>query len=98
MRLLLDTHVFLWFIIRDDRLSAWRRDSIRDQHNSVYLSVVSLWEAIIKQQIGKLPLLHRDPFDRLLIAQARRHDMKLVTLDGTIRRYSVPLLEEPASE
>lgn len=56
MNLLLDTHVFLWFISGDRRLSNDLRDSIRDSDNEVYLSVVSVWEAIIKYQLGKLPL------------------------------------------
>lgn len=56
MKLLLDTHVFLWFISGDRRLSNDLRDSIRDSDNEVYLSVVSVWEAIIKYQLGKLPL------------------------------------------
>ncbi|MBD1838530.1 type II toxin-antitoxin system VapC family toxin [Coleofasciculus sp. FACHB-64] len=56
MKLLLDTHVFLWFISGDCRLSNDRKGSIRDPDNKVYLSVVSVWEAIIKYQLGKLPL------------------------------------------
>jgi len=56
MRLLLDTHVFLWFISGDERLPAGMRDSIRNIENEIYLSVVSLWEAIVKHQLGKLPL------------------------------------------
>lgn len=56
MRLLLDTHIFLWYIAGDDRLpAAWHR-IIGDPQNQVFLSVVSLWEAIIKFQTGKLPL------------------------------------------
>ena len=56
MRLLLDTHVLLWFISGDAQLPTEWRDSIRDVENEVYLSVVSLWEAIIKHALGKLPL------------------------------------------
>lgn len=52
MKLLLDTHVFLWFISGDERLPAGIRDSIRDLNNEVYLSVVSLWETTIKYQLG----------------------------------------------
>jgi PIN domain nuclease of toxin-antitoxin system len=48
MKLLLDTHVFLWFISGDTRLPAVMRESIRDLNNEVYLSVVSLWEAMVK--------------------------------------------------
>ena len=56
MELLLDTHVFLWFINDDSRLPlAWRK-IIQEPANDVYLSVVSLWESIIKYQLGKLPL------------------------------------------
>jgi len=128
MRLLLDTHIFLWYIANDKRLAqAWSR-VIRDPDNEVYLSVVSLWEAIIKYSAGKLPLpeapetyiprlrrhhqiislpveevdvaqvatlplLHSDPFDRLLIGQATRHGLTLVTVDAAIRAYPmVPVL------
>lgn len=48
MKLLLDTHVFLWFISGDARLPAVMQEGIRDLNNEVYLSVVSLWEAMIK--------------------------------------------------
>src|ERR1700739_2498706 len=105
MNLLLDTHVFLWFISGDKRLPDVIKESIRNTNNEVYLSVVSLWEAIIKHRLGRLPLpqppesylplqrerhlisslslneasvaqlaklppIHRDPFDRMLICQA----------------------------
>jgi PIN domain nuclease of toxin-antitoxin system len=56
MRLLLDTHIFLWFISGDSRLPADWRDSIRDPGNAVYVSVVCVWEAIVKHRLGKLPL------------------------------------------
>lgn len=56
MRILLDTHIFLWFISGDIRLSADIRDAIRDPDNEVYLSSVSVWEAIVKHQLDKLPL------------------------------------------
>jgi PIN domain nuclease of toxin-antitoxin system len=55
MRLLLDTHIFLWFISGDARLPTDWRESIRDTDNAVYLSVVSLWEALVKYRLGKLP-------------------------------------------
>src|SRR5919112_1266563 len=108
MRLLLDTHIFLWYISGDAKLPVALKEAIQDSENEVYLSVVSIWEAMIKYQLGKLPLpsspqkylpeqrqrhqiatlpveegamaylatlppLHRDPFDRLLIAQALQH-------------------------
>lgn len=56
MKLLLDTHIFLWFISGSNQLSRRFRDHIQDPDNTVYLSVVSLWECIIKYQLGKLPL------------------------------------------
>ena len=129
MRLLLDTHVFLWFIGGDARLPADLRDAIRFAENEVYLSVVSVWEAIVKHQIGKLPLpeqpheylpkqrerhlirslplneasvarlaelpsLHRDPFDRMLICQAREHGLILASLDDAVRAYPVSTLPQ----
>ena len=122
MRLLLDTHIFLWFVVGDSKLPQRMREAISDPENEVFLSVVSLWEIIIKHalghlplpeppetyvpaqraffsieslsvdegsvfQIAKLPLLHRDPFDRLLIGQAIEHDLLLVTADAAIRSY-----------
>lgn len=56
MRLLLDTHIFLWHISADERLPIPFLEAIRDPTNEVFLSVVSLWEAVIKHQLGKLPL------------------------------------------
>jgi PIN domain nuclease of toxin-antitoxin system len=58
MRLLLDTHIFLWFISADAQLPAAWRDSIRVPRNEVFLSVVSVWEAMVKYALGKLPLPH----------------------------------------
>jgi PIN domain nuclease of toxin-antitoxin system len=126
MKLLLDTHVFLWFISGETRLPKAMREVIRDPQIEVFLSVVSLWEAIVKQQIGKLPLpepaeiylpiqrerhfieslpldekavthlarlpsIHRDPFDRMLICQAIEHGMSLVTVDDVIPNYPVSI-------
>ena len=56
MRLLLDTHVFLWYITADSRLPAPFLVAIREPTNEVYLSVASIWEAVIKYGLGKLPL------------------------------------------
>ncbi|NEQ33860.1 MAG: type II toxin-antitoxin system VapC family toxin [Leptolyngbya sp. SIO4C5] len=127
MRILLDTHIFLWFISGDTRLATDVRDAIRDPSNEVYLSAVSVWEVIVKYQLGKLPLpeppetylpkqrdlhqitslaldessvsqlsklppLHRDPFDRMLICQALENDLTIATVDTAIRAYSVNVL------
>lgn len=54
MKILLDTHIFLWFIENNNRLSAQWRVEIENPDNQVYLSVASVWECIIKYQIGKL--------------------------------------------
>ncbi len=124
MRLLLDTHAFLWWVTDDDQLSAGGRASIGASENEVFLSAVSAWEIITKVRIGRLPLaepvdgfiarhleenafqplsitmrhtfeleampdLHRDPFDRMLVAQAIAEDMSLVTGDQAIRAYPV---------
>ena len=56
MRLLLDTHVFLWYITADPKLPASFRAASQDPANEVYLSVASVWEAVTKYQLGKLPL------------------------------------------
>lgn len=56
MKLLLDTQVFLWYVSADSRLPTDYRDAIRDPTNAVYLSVASVWEAVIKYALGKLPL------------------------------------------
>ncbi len=54
--LLLDTHIFLWFISADSRLPVLFRDAIREPNNTVFLSAASLWEIIIKYNLGKIPL------------------------------------------
>jgi PIN domain nuclease of toxin-antitoxin system len=56
MKLLLDTHAFLWYISSDPKLQRYAYDAIRDKSNEVYLSVVSVWEVLVKNQAGKLPL------------------------------------------
>jgi PIN domain nuclease of toxin-antitoxin system len=127
MKLLLDTHVFLWYITADPRLPESFRAAIREASNEVYLSAASVWEAVIKHNLGKLRLpgcpsdylpqqraahgisalpvdegamphlaaltpLHRDPFDRLLVAQAIQHRLTVATVDADIAAYPVPLL------
>ena len=79
MRLLLDTHVFLWFISADARLPAGWRDAIRGTGNEVFLSVVSVWEAMVKYALGKLPLPH--PPEHYLPIQRVQHQMTSLPLD-----------------
>jgi PIN domain nuclease of toxin-antitoxin system len=127
MKLLLDTHAFLWFIMGDPRLSATARSLIEDENNEKLLSVASLWEMAIKVSIGKLslaepfdvlvpreikqngfqllgidmahtavvaalPLHHRDPFDRLLIAQAKVEQVPIIGADSVFDAYLVKRL------
>jgi PIN domain nuclease of toxin-antitoxin system len=118
VRLLLDTHIFLWWLADDKRLEAAEREAIRDPENDVYLSAASVWEIVIKQALGRLrtpepasaaalrlgvqplpitfehveatatlPPLHNDPFDHLLMAQARVESLTLVSHDPAIRAY-----------
>lgn len=79
MKLLLDTHIFLWFISGDKRLPEAMRDRIRDLDNEVYLSVVSLWETILKYQLGRLPL--PQPPERYLPTQRECHRIVSLPLD-----------------
>ena len=123
-RLLLDTHVLLWWLMDDARLSASARRSIANGRNEVYVSAASGWEIAIKrglgklrvpddleskiiadgfsllsmsfrhaEQVGMLPLLHNDPFDRMLIAQAQIEGLVLITKDEKIMRYDLRTME-----
>jgi PIN domain nuclease of toxin-antitoxin system len=126
VRLLLDTHPFVWFLIDHKRIPARLMTILTDPGHAVHVSAATVWEATIKSGLGKLslpldrleavigeaglavlpvtiahglevrhlPPLHRDPFDRLLIAQARFERMTLVTRDATIRRYPIDTLWE----
>ena len=118
MRLLLDTHAFLWWCADDPQLTEKERTAIRSGANEVFLSAASVWEMAIKQALGRLeipepasaaaarlgiqslpvafehaeatlqlPPLHRDPFDRLLVAQAGLEGLTLVTHDPLVRAY-----------
>ena len=126
MNLLLDTHVFLWWIDGAPIPKA-ALEAVRDQENAVWLSAASAWVITIKSSLGKLrlpdraarfveeqrlrnrfgwlhidpaaldilqdlPFHHRDPFDRLLIAQAISLDYILISADGAFDSYSVKKL------
>lgn len=123
-RHLLDTHTFLWFVTGDHRLSQEVNEIIRDLANEAYVSIASIWEISIKQGLGKLPplprepdemmgdtgliqldisvdhaklagrlpFLHRDPFDRMLVAQAHLENLILITDDWKIEQYDVATL------
>ena len=125
MRVLIDTHVLLWGLQNEAKLSRRVQDLL--PVSDVWVSVASLWEIIAKVQIGKLilpspvgdyltakltangisvlpltfddvmrleelPLHHRDPFDRILIAQSLNGAMPLVSADPQFEKYSVELI------
>jgi len=90
MRLLLDTHIFLWYITGDERLAVDGRRAVEDS-DAVYLSVVSLWEVTIKFQLGKLPL--PDPPHPWLRLQREEHGIESLPLDeNSVAR--LPFLEK----
>jgi PIN domain nuclease of toxin-antitoxin system len=121
VRLLLDTHVFLWLFTEPERLGETLA-AVEDRRNELLFSAASSWELAIKHQLGKitlpeppheyvpnrmraigavplsvehahalavsaLPPLHRDPFDRLLVAQAMQLDLSIVTADPQLASY-----------
>jgi len=92
MRLLLDTHIFLWYLAGDAALRVETRDRLRDPVNQVFLSPVSLWEALVKNQLGKLPL--PDEPGLYLCRQRVRHGISSLDLDEASVRQLVSL---PAS-
>jgi PIN domain nuclease of toxin-antitoxin system len=123
LRLLLDSHVLLWFASTDPALAAAADAAIVDGANQVLVSVASVWELELKRTKGllqtpedvgarlnragfdlleirldhvvraaELPLHHRDPFDRLLVAQAQATAATLVTADVAMQSYDVPLM------
>ena len=124
MKAILDTHVFLWWINDDKRLSSRARDVISDGTNELFVSAATGWEITIKVQIGRLELPqdpehflpqqlkanafkilpiemahalhvfslpdhHRDPFDRILVAQAQVEDMPILSADPNIKKYQI---------
>ncbi len=128
MRLLLDTHAFLWAAADPDRLQPAAREAIEDSANEVLVSAAVAWEISIKVALGKLtvpadppvwfparvrslgfqtlgissahalavgglPDLHRDPFDRIMIAQAQNEGLTFVTRDPENQKYPINVLE-----
>ena len=127
MRIILDTHAFLWFIQGNDKLSAVAKSSIENLDNQKLVSVASLWEIAIKISIGKieigmtlekllqreiygnsfgllnidamsldelakLPFHHKDPFDRLIIAQSITKNISIVSKDNAFKHYPINLI------
>ena len=127
MRLLLDTHAFLWAIAEEERLSPRVRDLLEDLDNDVLVSLASIWEIAIKAGLGHLdvpddlegfiakqlsrtgfsllpiefrhvvsvrglPTHHRDPFDRLLIAQSQIERIPVVSVDARFNVYGINIV------
>jgi PIN domain nuclease of toxin-antitoxin system len=127
MKLLFDTHTFIWWDSQPNNLSQTALALLQDRSNILLLSVISIWEMQIKLQLGKLtlsrslleiiehqqqtnqievlpvklahvleldklPLVHKDPFDRLLIAQANVENSALVSCDPIIAQYPVNVI------
>ncbi len=89
MNLLLDTHIFLWFISGDARLPILFRDEIQEPGNSVFLSVASLWEIIIKYKLGKLPLPQSPEI--YIPRQRQTHRIKSLSISETSLKNLVSL-------
>jgi PIN domain nuclease of toxin-antitoxin system len=124
MKVLLDTHTFLWWIANDPQLSPSAKQIMEDANTEPLLSAVSGWEIAIKSRLGKLKLPadlqgfiaeqlrvnaiqvlpiqmshalhvftlpdhHRDPFDRMLVAQSQLEQLPILTCDPQIARYAV---------
>jgi PIN domain nuclease of toxin-antitoxin system len=127
VRLLLDTHTLLWWLVADDQLSTAARSAIEDYDNPVYVSAASAWEVATKHRLGKLPEIgrlandfasvvaqqgflalditleqgqragalpgkHKDPFDRMLIAQSQVQNLVLVSNEIVFDYYGVSRL------
>lgn len=124
MRLLLDTHTFIWYVTDNPRLSAHVKLLIEDENNEKLVSIASIWEMAIKHSIGRLnfslpfmefvrqqltvsniglleiniqhievvaslPLHHRDPFDRLIIAQSMAQQIPILSVDAIFDAYAI---------
>ena len=127
MRLLLDTHTFIWYVTDNPRLSAHVKLLIEDENNEKLVSIASIWEMAIKHSIGRLnfslpfmefvgqqltvsniglleinlqhievvaslPLHHRDPFDRLIIAQSMAEQIPILSVDAIFDAYVIARL------
>ncbi len=127
MQYLLDTHVLIWWITSDNRLSAAAKALIQSRRNTLYWSAASSWEVSIKHALGRLvfdeapeklfaseleknhietlvitnehaflagqlPMHHKDPFDRMLVAQAQIESLSIVTNDPILQRYDVDVV------
>jgi len=79
MKLLLDTNIFLWYITDDARLGRATANAIQEESNDVFLSIVSVWEALVKHRLGKLPL--PAPADEYLRERREHHEITRLGLE-----------------
>ncbi len=89
MKLLLDTHIFLWFISGDSRLPILFRSEIQNPNNQIFLSVASLWEIIIKYKIGKLPLPQSPEI--YIPSERQKHQIRSLPISESSLKYLVSL-------
>ncbi len=126
MNFLIDTHVFLWWDSHPEKIPDRALSALEDPDNTIWLSLVSIWEVQIKTQLGKLtlhqpldilvqqqqqngiqllpiklnhilaiqplPYHHKDPFDRLLIAQTIAENLTCISADSVFKQYNIPIL------
>lgn len=127
MNILADTHILLWSLYDEKKLSDPAREYLMDENNRIYYSLVSIWEVEIKHSLGKMPVSsdelmkdceymgflplnlkkehiiglkelrknnygHKDPFDRMLIAQTLTENFYFLTQDNKIKQYPSELI------
>ncbi len=127
VNILLDTHIFLWWLFDDSRLPGEIRGEIENLDNQIFVSSASVWEIATKFRLGKLPeaasvaknvtkwiekagfqplsvspehaqlagdwqMSHRDPFDRMLAAQAQIEEMALATVDKMLQQFPIEII------
>ena len=125
--MLLDTHIFLWWLFDDPKLPGGIRRFVKNRNNAVFVSAASVWEIAKKFRLGKLPeaaqvarnvpewiaragfeampvtaehaqlagewdLPHRDPFDRMLAAQAKLEKMPLASIDSAMQDFLIEII------
>jgi PIN domain nuclease of toxin-antitoxin system len=128
MKILIDTHIFLWYVINHQKLNESTKLIINDRENIIYISQASIWEIAIKNSLGKLnfnspfrefieeqirvndfniltfnlchfeevtklSFHHRDPFDRIIIAQSIIEKIPIISYDKMFKFYDIQLLD-----
>lgn len=128
MKILIDTHIFLWYVTNNKKLNESTKLLINERENLIYLSQASIWEIAIKNSLGKLtfnspfrefieeqitvndfnilsfnlshfeqvtklPFHHRDPFDRIIIAQSIIEKISIISYDEMFKYYDIQLLD-----